>query len=55
MRENKDLVLTGPFHNFFVADLVHEHHTLDCFLLGDPNIDLFKRDRPVRLIKNEKT
>ena len=36
--KDKDLMLASPLHDFFIADLIHEHHSFDSFFLRDSYI-----------------
>ena len=49
--ENENLMLSCSFDDLLVADLVHEHHSLDCFFLRDSDVDLFKRYGSVALVE----
>ena len=44
-------MLACSLDDFFIADLIDQHHTLDCFLLCDSNIDLFEGHRAVTLVE----
>ena len=55
MDKNDNLLRSYPLNDFFIQYLINHHHFSDSFFLSDAYVDLFQRDRTIRLIKIKKT
>lgn len=55
MHKNNHLLVCDSLNDFFIENLVYHHHLSDSFLFGYSTKQLFKRYRPVTLIKVKKS